>query len=191
MAPQTANSWTSLSRVLRQEGPGRSKALVSSTRDEPISRSPSPIRRDKLFTYTRSQVKVCEQAATFWRSNTRTATKRSTPSAVFSEYLMSSKTVLPLSQHTDPSPKRTRGLHLQDTSRASVTNFTTSASQAATPSLDNVCRNNEARSETYGIGDPCHDLHKPSCRPCRALCAHLRRGTATSPHHRRCGPSQL
>ena len=121
---------------------------MSSTRDEHISRMPFPIRRHKLIRKTRSQMQVCEQAATFPR-NTRTATKRSTPSAVFSEYLMASKSVLPLSQHTDPSPRRARGLHSQDTSQASFPNFATTASQALTSSLDNVRRNNETKKRDF------------------------------------------
>ena len=92
---------------------------MSFTRDEPISKTPTPICRDKLVTWTRSQAEVCEQAVTFPRSTTKTATKLSTPSAVFSEYLVAFKTVLPFSQHKDPFPMRTRGLHSQDTSRAS------------------------------------------------------------------------
>ena len=56
-----------------------------------------------------------------------------------------SKTVLPLSRHTDPSPKRTPGLHSKDMSRASFPHFATSASQALTSPLDNVCRNNETK----------------------------------------------
>ena len=127
-----------------------------------------------VISKTSGHVQVCEQAATFPRSNTRTATKRSTPSAVCSECLIVSKTVLPLSQHTDPSPKRTRALHSQNTSRASFPNFATRASQALSSSLDHVCRKKRDQETRHmRIGDQCHDLHKRSCRPCRAdpLCA--------------------
>ena len=86
-----------------------------------------PNWRETSHCLTIPTVQVCKQATTFPRSNTTTATKRS-----------AAKTVLPLSQHTDLSPKYTRGLHLHDASRASFPNFANNAPQSVTSSRGNV-----------------------------------------------------